>query len=109
MDILQKIKADYDGKKMRKVAVPEWDAEIYFNPLTLAERKRIAKGHDPKDDAGLTVSLLIEKALDADGKRIFDGSAETRAALEGATDAAVIARVVTQMGAAQTHEEAKND
>lgn len=109
MDILEKIKADYASKKMRKVEVPEWGATIYFNPLTLAERKQITAGHAKDDDGGMTVSLLIKKALDKDGKPIFDGSAETRAALEGGTDAAVITRIVTQMGSVQTHEEAKND
>ena len=48
-DILDRIKADYDSKKMRKVDVPEWGAVIFFNPLTLAERKRIGSEIAKKD------------------------------------------------------------
>lgn len=109
MDILEKIKADYASKTMRKIEVPEWGVDIYFNPLTLAERKHISTGHAPDDDGGITASMLIKKALDKDGKPIFKGDAVTRATLEGQTDAAVIARIVTKMGAAPTHQDAKKD
>lgn len=108
-DLLAKITADFDKKKMRHVAVPEWDCTIYFNPLTLSERKRIATGHKPDDEAGLMVSLLIEKALDGEGKPLFQANANTRATLEGGADAAVVARVVTSMGAGETPAAAKKD
>ncbi|MEQ3631573.1 MAG: hypothetical protein ABNG97_09725 [Sulfitobacter sp.] len=107
-NLLDRIKADFEGKKMRKVAVPEWNTDIFFNPLTLSERKRIGKGHAKDDDAGLMVSLLIEKALDKDGKPIFESDALTRATLEGGADAGVVSRVVTAMGAQESQDEAKN-
>jgi hypothetical protein len=107
-DILMAIKNDFDSKKSRCVDVPEWGRTIYFNPLTLAERKRIGAGHAASDEAGLMVSLLIEKSLDEAGKKIFASDAPTRAALEGNADAAVISRVVMAMGAQETQDEAKN-
>jgi hypothetical protein len=107
-DILSRIKADYDSKKMRKVPVPEWGVDIYYNPLTLSERKRIGAGHDKEDEAGLMVSLLIEKALDEDGNPVFESNAPTRATLEGESDSAVTSRIVTAMGAQETQDKAKN-
>ena len=46
--------------------------EIYWNPLTLAERESIvalAGDNSSADDFALT--LMITKALDKDGKRLF--------------------------------------
>jgi hypothetical protein len=108
-DILDRIKADYDSKKMRKVDVPEWGAVIFFNPLTLAERKRIGSGHDATDEAAIMVSLIMEKALDGEGFKIFAPGAATRATLEGGSDAAVVSRVVMAMGAAEKPADAKKD
>ena len=45
--------------------------EIYWNPLTIAERESITKKSDSNDPNDFALALMIEKSLDEDGKRIF--------------------------------------
>ena len=50
--------------------------EIYWNPLTIAEREAIvAKSGDAGTNDDFALNLMITKALDKDGKRLFqDGN-----------------------------------
>ena len=63
--------------------------EIYWNPLTLAERESIVAlsgDNSSADDFALT--LMIKKALDKDGKRLFqDGH---RASLRSEVNATIL-------------------
>ena len=43
--------------------------EMYVSPLTMAERDRAQK--QSKDDVGFALQLLINKALDENGQRLF--------------------------------------
>ena len=46
--------------------------EIYWNPLTIAERESIvAKSGDAGTNDDFALNLMITKALDKDGKRLF--------------------------------------
>ena len=46
--------------------------EIYWNPLTIAERETIvAKSGDSGTNDDFALNLMITKALDKDGKRLF--------------------------------------
>ena len=46
--------------------------EIYWNPLTIAERESIiAKSGDTASGDEFALNLMITKALDKDGKRLF--------------------------------------
>jgi len=58
-----------------EIEVPEWGEEdapltVYGSPLTMAERRRIQK-QNPNDSYGQTCDIVILKAEDADGKRLF--------------------------------------
>ena len=100
MDILGKITADFKSKLGRSVEVPEWGGTvIYYNPLTALERVQINKGVSEGDETVLFINLLITKALDGDGKQMFEDNAQTRAILEGGADFKVVTRIVTEMGA----------
>ena len=44
---------------------------VYWHPLTLAERESITKKSDTNDPNDFALTLMIEKSLDEDGKRIF--------------------------------------
>ena len=62
--------------------------EVYWHPLTIAERESIQKKSNEDDSADFALGMMIEKALDADGKRLFqDGE---KAALRNAVDASVL-------------------
>ena len=46
--------------------------QIYWNPLTIAERESIvAKSGDAASSEDFALNLMITKALDKDGKRLF--------------------------------------
>ena len=85
--------------------------EIYWNPLTIAEREAIvAKSGDGGTNDDFALNLMITKALDKDGKRLFqDGH---RASLRREINAGVLQEIQLAMlnsGAQYKLEEAKAD
>jgi len=82
--------------------------EIYWHTLTIAERESIQKKSDSEDANDFALSLMIEKALDKDGKRLFsDGE---RAALRRDVEASILQEIQLAMltsGAENKVEEAK--
>jgi hypothetical protein len=84
--------------------------EVYWHPLTIAERESIQKKTGSDDANDFALGMMIEKALDADGKRLFqDGE---KAALKNAVDASVLQEIQLAMlssGSENKVEEAKAD
>jgi len=84
--------------------------EIYWHPLTIAERESIQKKAGSDDANDFALGMMIEKALDVNGKRLFqDGE---KAALKNAVDASVLQEIQLAMlssGAENKVEEAKAD
>ena len=82
--------------------------EVYWHPLTIAERESIQKKSDSEDSGDFALSMMIEKSLDADGKRLFqDGE---KAQLKNAVEAAVLQDIQLAMlssGSENKVEEAK--
>jgi hypothetical protein len=87
--------------------------EVYWHPLTIAERESIEKKSAALGSEGTSefaLSLMIEKALDENGKRLFsDGD---RAALRRDVEATVLQEIQLAMltsGTDKKVEEAKAD
>lgn len=84
--------------------------EVYWHPLTIAERESIQKNTDSEDSNDFALSMMIRKALDADGKRLFqDGE---KAMLKNSVEAGVLQDIQLAMlssGAENKVEEAKAD
>ena len=84
--------------------------EIYWHPLTIAERESIQKSADSDDAVDFALNMMVRKALDAEGKRLFqDGEV---AVLKNAVEAAVLQEIQLAMLASGTEnkvEEAKAD
>ena len=84
--------------------------EVYWHPLTIAERESIQKKAGTDDSNDFALNMMIQKALDADGKRLFqDGE---KAVLKNAVEASVLQEIQLAMlasGAESQVEEAKAD
>ena len=84
--------------------------EVFWHPLTIAERESIQKRTESDDAGDFALNLMIQKALDKDGKRLFaDGD---RAGLRRDVDASILQEIQLAMltsGTEQKVEEAKAD
>ena len=82
--------------------------EIYWHPLTIAERESIQKKAGSDDANDFALGMMVEKALDVDGKRLFqDGE---KAVLKNAIEANVLQEIQLAMlssGAENKVEDAK--
>lgn len=81
---------------------------LYWHPLTIAERESIQKKAASDEAADFALGLMIEKALDEKGKRLFaDGD---KAALRREVNAATLQEIQLEMlnsGAENKVEEVK--
>ena len=83
---------------------------VYWHPLTIAERESIQKKTSSDDPNEFALNLMIEKALDKDGTRLFqDGD---KASLRREVEANILQEIqLAMIEAGQTKEvkEAKAD
>ena len=84
--------------------------KVFWHPLTIAERESIQKKVGSDDANDFALGLMIEKALDQDGKRLFqDGE---RAILKNSVDASILQEIQLAMltsGSDNKVEDAKAD
>ena len=83
---------------------------VYWNPLTIAEREAIQKKTNSDDANDFALQMMIEKALDKDGARLFqDGD---KASLRREISASILEEIQLAMvnaGADKEVNEAKAD
>ena len=83
---------------------------VYWHPLTIAERESISKKSDANDPNDFALALMITKALDKDGNRLFqDGD---KASLRREVEANILQEIqLARIEAGQNREvsEAKAD
>ena len=83
---------------------------VYWHPLTIAEREAIQKKTGTDDTNDYALQMMIEKALDKDGTRLFqDGD---KASLRREVEASILQEIELAMinaGADKEVEEAKAD
>ena len=95
----------HDVKKGNKIIFT-----VYWHPLTIAERESIKKKSMSEDSNEFALQLMIEKALDKDGARLFqDGD---KASLRREVEAVILQEIqLAMIEAGQTKEvsEAKAD
>ena len=70
--------------------MPEWKLTVYAAPVTLAEKNRLYK-KSKENDMELLVDLLILKATDANGQKLF--TLEHKPTLLNKADSNVVGRV----------------
>ena len=83
---------------------------VYWHPLTIAERESIIKKSGTEDNNDYAIQMMIEKALDEDGKWLFqDGD---KASLRREVEASILEEIQLAMvnsGADKEVSEAKAD
>ena len=83
---------------------------VYWHPLTIAEREAIQKKTNSDDANDFALQMMIEKALDKDGARLFqDGD---KASLRREVESSILQEIELAMinaGADKEVEEAKAD
>ena len=83
---------------------------IYWHPLTIAERESIQKKTGTDDTNDYALQMMIEKALDKDGARLFqDGD---KASLRREISASILEEIqiaIITVGADKEVKEAKAD
>lgn len=106
-DFKERARAHFAAR--RSIEIPEWDVTIFWRPISGRDQEKIARAVKAKgaSDAEFAYRLLIEKAEDAAGSKLFDvGDLED---LKTNYDAMVIARIVGAMTATLTLEEAEKN
>lgn len=113
LKVIDQVVGHFEQSGSRVVEVPEWGDEngplvIHATAFTMEEQRRLrSRNKGDLDDPSVLVDLLILKALDADGSKLFDLS--DKPTLMRKADANVLARVAADItGAADTEDAAKN-
>ena len=101
MSVIDRAKSHFENLGTQSLEVPEWKDDdgkptvLYWNPITLSEKNKILKKTDTLNDVSLLADVLIMKALDKDGNKVF--KVEDKLALMHKTDPDVLTRVATIM------------
>ena len=79
----------------------EWKDEngkpvtLYWNPITLLEKNRLLKKSDTLNDIAILADVLVMKALDKDGKKVF--KLEDKQTLMNSADPNILQRIAQKM------------
>ena len=109
MSVIDRVKNHFESQGVKTINVAEWGEEgqplvIYSSPFSLGEKRGLFK--NPKnDDLGVLVDVIVLKARDKDGNKIF--KLDDKLTLLNSADPEVISRVATSMLNTTTFEEAE--
>jgi len=113
MSVIDSAKAHFESLGIQSIEVPEWKdtdgkpSMIYWNPINLYEKNLLFKKSDNMSDVSILADILVMKALDKDGNKLF--KAEDKLALMYKVDSDVLSRVATAMVQAINPEEVKKN
>lgn len=71
-DILAQLKKVHDAREKVHVHVPEYGWDLYFPPMTVADRETIRRGVRKDDEQALMVNALVHMARTEAGAPFFD-------------------------------------
>ena len=101
MSILNRAKSHFESLGVQSIEVEEWADEdgkasvIYWNPITLSEKKKLFDKSANINDVGLLADIIVMKAIDKDGKKLF--TLEDKLTLMHKVDSDVVAKIATAM------------
>ena len=90
MDAIDLVREHFNSLGLKKIEVPEWKLTVHATPVTLAEKNKLYR-KSRENDMELLVDILILKATDAKGEKLFN--IDHRLTLLHKADSNVIARV----------------
>ena len=111
MKLIDRAKSHFESLGVQHIKVEEWKDEdnnpsvIYWNPITLSEKNKLFKKSDNLNDVGILADIIIMKAIDQDGKKLF--TLEDKFALRKKADSNVIATIANRILADTQYEEAE--
>ena len=111
MSAIDNAKKHFAEQDVRVIEVPEWGEDdkplrIFSKPLTLAETSKLYK-MSKEDDLTMMAYVLIYKALDENGDKLFDLS--DKRALLNDVDQKILVDVATQIMGQKPIEETKKN
>ena len=111
MSAIDNAKKHFAEQDVKVIEVPEWGEDdkplkIYSKPLTLAETSKLYK-MSQEDDLTMMAYVLIYKALDENGDKLFDLADKN--ALLNQVDREVLMRVAQEIMGQEPIEETKKN
>lgn len=94
MEAIDLVREHFNSLGNKRIEVPEWQLVIYASPMTLAEKNRVYK-KSVASDMDLLVDILIMKAMDEAGKKLF--TIEHRVTFLNKADSNVVSRVANEI------------
>jgi hypothetical protein len=113
MNVIDRAKSHFESLGTQSIEVPEWKDDdgkptiVYWNPITLSEKNKLFKKSDNLSDVSILADILIMKALDKDGNKVF--TLEDKIALMHKVDSDVLSRLATAMVQAISVDEVKKN
>lgn len=94
MEAIDLVREHFTSLGTKRIEVPEWNLVVFASPMTLAEKNRIYK-KSRDSDMELLVDILIMKATDESGKKLF--TIEHKPTLLNKADSNVVARLANEI------------
>ena len=113
MSILERAKTHFESIGVQSIEVPEWKDEdgkptvIFWNPINLFEKNKLFQRSDNLSDVSILADIVILKALDKDGKKVF--KLDSKMDLMTKVDSDVLSRIATAMVNVISPEEVKKN
>ena len=113
MSVIDRAKSHFESLGVHSIEVEEWkDAEgkptiVYWNPITLEEKKKLFSRSDNLNDVGLLADITIMKALDKDGNKLFNTT--DKLDIMNKVDSDILAKVAAAMVQSPSAYESKNN
>ena len=101
MSVIDIAKSHFDNIGVQSMEVSEWKDEnakpviLYWNPITLLEKNRLLKKSDTLNDIAILADVIVMKALDKDGKKVF--KLEDKQTLMNSADPNILQRIAQKM------------
>ena len=110
---MDRAKSHFESLGVQSLEVEEWKDEagnpsvIYWNPITLSEKNKLFKKSDNLNDVSILADILVMKAIDKDGNKLF--TLEDKLALMHKVDSDVLSKIATAMVQAINPDQVKKN